>query len=525
YVTVLEALSRQNAIRAVPTRLESSATFAAEAYAALRRKPACVFVSRAPGAANASIGVHTAMQSSRPMVLFVANIPRSMKQREAFQEIDYRMMYGPIAKAVFDVHSFDELASVTARALDLSVSGRPGPVVVAVSRDVLDGRTGEPQIPKLAPKVVAGADPGSIDAIARLLNAAKHPIVLAGEMVAFERAHASLKTFVEASGAGVLAAYRQQDVFPNTHPAWLGQLALNRTEHTEQALDDCDFLLCLGSRLDSVTTDDYAMFRDNQKVAVVYPEPSMFSQWQPDIALAANVAPTLDALIGALRESIPPQRLAWRKSAHDKEVAAAQPGDLTVQGDVNMAEVIATFKERVPNDAVMVADAGTFGRWIQRFYQYDSPDSSLGPVSGAMGYGVPGGIGAAVADGSRQTFVWVGDGGFLMTGQEAATIVQEQLPVIIIVCDNAAWGSILVYEQKRFPGLEFGTMLRSPDFAGLGTSYGMTSFAVTRTEDFAAALDGAMAAKGPALIHLRLDARDVSPFPVEPPAPGAKLGD
>ncbi|MFT5389965.1 MAG: acetolactate synthase-1/2/3 large subunit, partial [Gammaproteobacteria bacterium] len=231
FITVLEALSRQNTIRAVGTRLESSAVFAAEAYSALQRKPACVFVSRAPGATNASIGIHTAMQASRPVVLFIANIPQAVKQREAFQEIDYRLMYAPIAKAVFDVNSFDELAPVTARALDLSVSGRPGPVVVSVSRDILDGPTGEPTIPRATAPVRAGPEASALDAAVSLINQAKRPIIIAGEMVDFENAHRELTQFADNTGVGVMAAYRQQATFSNEHPAWFGQLSLNRSEH------------------------------------------------------------------------------------------------------------------------------------------------------------------------------------------------------------------------------------------------------------------------------------------------------
>lgn len=516
YITVLEALSRQNTIRAIGTRLESSAVFAAEAYASIARKPACVFVSRAPGATNASIGIHTAMQSSRPLVLFVANIPQAMKQREAFQEIDYRLMYAPIAKAVFDVNSFEELSHVTARALDLAVSGRPGPIVVSVSRDILDGPTGAPPIPRPAAPVRAGPDEAGLAAAVSLIDQAAHPVVIAGEMIDFENAHRELQAFAEQTGAGVMAAYRQQDVFSNDHPAWLGQLGLNRSEHGERALEACDLLIAIGTRFDSVTTDDYTMLRDGQKLIMVYPDAAVFSQWQPDVALVAHTRSTLNALT---ERTAPPdaQRLAWRDAAHQAERAFGEPADLAVHGAVNMAGVIEAFKAQVGQEAILVADAGTFGRWIQRFYRYTQPDTSLGPVSGAMGYGVPGGIGAAVAAPNRPVFVWVGDGGFLMTGQEAAVIVQEQLPIKIIVCDNSAWGSILVSEQKRFPGLDYGTILRSPDFTTLGEGYGMTTFRVETTDEFAGALAGAMATPGPALIHLKLDSRDVSPFPATAP--------
>jgi acetolactate synthase-1/2/3 large subunit len=514
YVTVLEALSRvQNKIRSVATRLESSAMFAAETYSAIKRKPACVFVSRAPGASNAVIGVHTAMQASRPLVLFVANIPRNQKGREAFQEIDYLRMFSPVAKAVFDVNSFDELADVTARALDLSVSGRPGPVVCAIAKDILDGVTGDPTIPPAPAPVILGAEPTATEAAAALIREAKHPIILGGEMIPFEGAIQELQDFAEASGAGVMTAYRQQDIFPNEHPAHFGQLTLNRLPFQTEAWDKCDLIINIGCRLDSATTSDYTLIRDDQKMIMAYPDASIFSQWQADVALGANAKPALVALTKALTGFEPPAaRVAWRDDIHAKEVAYAAPGEIEVVGDVDMAQVIATFGEIVPDDAILSADAGTFGRWLHRYYRSNAPFSNFGPISGAMGYGVPGAIGAAVADPDRPVFAWCGDGGFLMTGQEAAAIVQEKLPVTIIVCDNSAWGSILVHQQKRFGDWDFGTRLVSPDFAMLGRGYGMAAFTVTKTSEFAEALRSSMAHNGPALIHIKLDLRDVSPY-------------
>jgi len=259
-VTVLEALSRnQNKIRSVPTRLESSAVFAADAYSAIRKKPACVVCSRAPGATNASIGIHTAMQASRPVVLFITNIPRRMKGREAFQEINYHEMYAPIAKAVIDVNSLDELAGDVARALDISVSGRPGPVVVAISKDILDEKADDPLIPKPAAPVRVGPDPLAVDRAARLIESSKHPIILAGEMVGFESANEELEKFADATGAGVLTAYRQQDSIRADHPSHFGHLSINRLPFQEQALKESDLMIAVGSRLDSVTTADYTM--------------------------------------------------------------------------------------------------------------------------------------------------------------------------------------------------------------------------------------------------------------------------
>jgi acetolactate synthase-1/2/3 large subunit len=512
YVTVLEALSRKpNAIRSIATRLESSAVFAAETYAALARRPACVFVSRAPGATNAAIGIHTAMQASRPLVLFVANIPRGLKQREAFQEIDYQGMYGPVAKAVFDVQSFADIPRVTARALDLAVTGRPGPVVVSISKDVLDGETGEPALPPAYRAPLAGPDPAALEQVVALLDEARHPLILAGEMIAWEGGHAALAALAEASGAGVLGAYRQQDVLDNTHPAWLGQLTLNRTAHIEEAMASCDLLLSLGCRMDSVTTGDYAPLPAGQALVMVHPEPTVFAAWQPRVAMASHTVSVMQALAGRVRAP-DAARLGWRDALHQAEVAGADPAAIAVHGEVNLAQVIRHFQRNVPEDTILISDAGTFGRWLHRFHVHRHPDTSLGPVSGAMGYGVPGGIGAAVAQPGRTAVVWVGDGGFLMTGHEAAVIVQEQLPVKIMVCDNSAWGSILIHQQKRFPGWDFATRLRSPDFATLAKGYGMPAFSVPRTDAFPEALAQAMAVDGPALVHLHLDARDISPY-------------
>ncbi|MBI4184063.1 MAG: thiamine pyrophosphate-binding protein [Proteobacteria bacterium] len=513
FVTVLEALSRvQNKIRSVPIRLESSAAFAADAYSAVRRKPAAVFVSRGPGACNAAIGVHTAMQGSRPMVLFIANIPRPLKGREAFQEIDYQLMYQPIAKAVLEIFSFKEVPDVTARALDLAVSGRPGPVVVTVSKDVLDGETGEPAIPRPAAPVRAGPDAEAVAEAARLIDRARHPIVVAGEMVNFEGANAELAAFAEASGAGVLTAYRQQDAIPNDHPAHFGHLSINRLPFQEKALKECDLIVGMGTRFDSVTTADYTMVRPDQKLVSVYPDAAVLAAWRADVALGSHVKPALKALAAAVAKPSA-ARLAWRDAVHAAEAAFARPGEIEVKGAVDMAKVIAAFNARVPADSVMVSDAGTFGRWVGRYYRFNRPGTNLGPVSGAMGYGVPGGVGAALADPSRPVFVWVGDGGFLMTGHEVATAVQENLPIKVLVCDNNCWGSIIVHQHKRFgDDWDFGTRLKSPDFATLGKGYGVASLAVRRTEEFAPALEEAIAHPGPALLHLHLDIRDVSPY-------------
>lgn len=515
YVTALHAISRnQNRFRAIPTRLESSATFAAEVYARFARKPAAVFVSRAPGACNAAIGVHTAMQSSRPMVLMIANIPRRQKGREAFQEVNYQLMYEPIAKAVFDVATTDKIGEVVARAVDLSMSGRPGPVVVVVSKDLLDEELdGDIHVPKPAAPLRSGPDPQSIAEAAALIDAAERPVLLGGEVANHQGATDAIERFAEASGCGVMMAYREQDLLANDHEASFGTLGLNLLPHQKEAFEGCDLLITVGTRLDSVSTGDYSLVRPDLKHVMIYPEPSAFSQWQPDVAIGSDCAPALDALATALKNKAPAARVAWRDDIHGKDVAFAQPGEIEIEGSVDMAVCIAQFIEMAPKDAILCQDAGTFGRWIQRYYRYNHRNTQAAPTSGAMGYGVPGALGAQVACPNQMVFSWAGDGGFTMTGHEVMVAVQENLPIKFIVCDNSGWGSILVHQNKKYgDDWDFGVRLSSPDFRMLGEGYGMAAFSVSKTDEFADALKGAMAHDGPALIHIHNDLRDVTPF-------------
>jgi len=277
-------------------------------------------------------------------------------------------------------------------------------------------------------------------------------------------------------------------------------------------LKESDLIIAVGSRLDSVSTADFTMLRPDQKLIMIYPEPSAFAQWQADAALGSNVIPAMEAIANALSAPPPPDRIAWRDKVHQAEVDFAKPGEIEIHGDIDMAQVIEHFNKLVPKESVMVSDAGTFGRWITRYYRFNEPNTELSPVSGAMGYGVPGGIGAQVANPDAPVFVWVGDGGFLMTGNECAVIVQEKLPVKLIVCDNNCWGSIMVHQQKTFEGWDFGTRLQSPDFAAIGRGFGMPTWTVAKTEEFAGALEEMMAVDGPAMLHILQDLRDVSPY-------------
>lgn len=514
YLAVLDALREERArLRLVTNRHEGGAAYAAEAYAKISGKPGIVFVTRGPGATNAAIGMHTAAQDSTPLVLFIGQVPTAQRGREAFQEIDYRQMFGAIAKAVVEPTTPAALPAATARALALTVAGRPGPVAVVLPEDVTEGEAGEPTIPPPVRRPVTPADPAAVEEAARLINAASRPLVIAGELVAFEGAHAELEAFVEASGAAVFAAFRRQDTFPNDHPAYLGHLGLGRAPFQHEAWRQCDLVVAAGTRLDAMTTEDFTLLGAEQKLIHIHVDSAVVGRSSPaDVALIADVGPTLRALTEAVKEPPPSERLAWRANHHDALSAFAKEG-ARPQGAVDLADLVKGLEARLPEDHVVTNDAGNFSGWVHRHFLYRRPRSQAGPMVGAMGYAVPAAVGAKLARPEAKVVAFVGDGGFLMTGQELMTAVHERLAITVIVCDNQAYGTILMHQHLR-GGKEgwYGTELTSPDFAALARAFGVPAFSVARTADIAAALDGALAHDGPSLVHVKTDIRDISAF-------------
>ncbi len=512
YLAVLEALRRERArFRLVVTRHESGATFAAEAYGKLARRPAAAFVTRGPGATNAGIGVHTAAQDSTPLLLMVGHVPTSAKGREAFQEIDYHRMYAPIAKAVLEPESAGDVAECTARAVRLAVAGRPGPVVVVLPEDVTEGGAGDSAIPTAPPRLRAAPAPDGVREAARLLAAARHPIVIAGELVAYEDATPALVRFAEASGAGGVSAWRRQDTFPNDHPAYLGHFGIGRAPFQREAWAACDLVIAAGTRLDDITSEEFTLLRADQALVHVHADPAVLARWRADVPLAADTGVTLAALAAAAGGPPDPGRVAWRARLHREFLAYTRPGQVPVRGAVDPARVVEAVSAALPAEAIVVNDAGNFSGWVHRYHRFRLPATQAAPSSGAMGYAVPAAIGAKLAHPGRPVVSFVGDGGFLMTGQELVTAVQEGLPVKIVLGDNGAYGTIAMHQHKRIgPDGLYAVHLRSPDFAAVARGYGAAAFLVERTADFADAFAGALAHPGPALVHVRTDLRDIS---------------
>ncbi len=512
YLAVLEGLRRERArFRLVVTRHESGASFAAEAYAKLARRPAAAFVTRGPGATNAGIGIHTAMQDSTPVLLFVGHVPTHAKGREAFQEIDYHRMYAPIAKAVLEPESGADVAECTARAIRLAVAGRPGPVVVVLPEDVTEAGAGDAPIPAAPPRLRAAPAPEGVREAARLLGQARHPIVIAGEMAAFEDATAALVRLAEASGAGVVTAWRRQDTFPNDHPAYLGHFGIGRAPFQREAWAACDVVIAAGTRLDDITTEEFTLLRPDQRLIHVHPDPAILARSRADVPLAADTGVALLALAEALGGPAPAARVAWRARLHGEYLAFTRPGQVTVRGAVDPARVVEAVTAALPAEAIVVNDAGNFAGWVHRYHRFRQPGTQAAPSSGAMGYGVPAAIGAKLARPDRPVVAFVGDGGFLMTGQELVTAVQEELPVKVVLGDNGAYGTIAMHQHKRIgPDGLFAVHLRSPDFAAVARGYGVAAFLVEKTAEFADAFQAALAHPGPALVHVKTDLRDIS---------------
>ena len=511
FLAVLEGLRRsRNRIRLVNTRHEAAAAFSAEAYGKVAGRPAAVFVSRGPGASNASIGVHTAMENSTPLLLFVGDVPRRVQDREAFQGIDYRRFFGAVAKAVIQPFGPEDVAEATARAWRTAMTGRPGPVVVVLPEDVTEGEGDDAVIPRPPAMVVGAPDPSSVRAAAAAIAAARQPVIVVGEMVAFHHAHAALVRFAERSGAPVLAAFRRQDCFPNDHWSYCGHLGLTREKFIRGLWQTADVVVSAGSRLDDMTTEEFTFVRPDQTVVMLHPDPTASATAGASIGIVSDVGAALDAIVAALPEP-PAARLAETRRVHGLEAAHAGFDRPPSIGAVDMVRVVQAVAEAVPPETMIAIDAGTFASWVYRHYPWRRPFTQVAAEVGAMGVGVPGAIGAALANPSAPIVCFVGDGCFMMTGQELATAVEQHIPVKVVLCDNAAYASILIHQHRRYGADAYhGVTIKSPDFAAVARGYGLPAWTVTATADFAPAFREALAHDGPALIHLITDIRDGS---------------
>ena len=506
YLAVLDALyDVRERFRFIICRQEGGAAYMAEAHGKLTGRPGLAFVTRGPGATNAAIGVHTAAQDSSPMILFVGQVGSDMTDREAFQEIDYRQMYGSVAKWAAQIDRAERIPEYLAHAYRIAMSGRPGPVVLALPEDMLTARAECVDVPRIDPAITA-PDPGQVSAVRDLLARAARPLVLVGGSRWSADACTALRRFVDDSGLPVACAFRHQDLFDNRHESYAGDVGIGINPKLAARVRDADVLLVIGERLGEMTTSGYTLLRvptPAQTLIHVHPGADELGRvYQP--ALAINATP--GAFLAAMAAAPQVAHDEWRAAtlaARAEYLAWQVPRP--VPGDVDMWRIAQWLDANLPADAIITNGAGNYATWMHRLFRYRGFRTQLAPYSGAMGYGVPAAVAAKAAHGNRVVVSWNGDGCFMMNGQELATAVQYGLAVIFVVIDNGMYGTIRMHQEKTYPARISGTELRNPDFAALARAYGAVGESVLHTADFAPAFERALAAAGPTLIHVKID--------------------
>jgi len=504
FLEVLDALRDASGIRLVVCRQEGGAAAMAGAYGRITGRPGVCLVSRAPGATNASSGVHMAYRDSAPLLLVVGLPPREVAGRQAFQELEVEPFFGQMAKWAARVDDPARLPELVGRAFQLATSGRPGPVVLGVPEDVL-----------AAPAEVADARPyravqphpdgADLERLAALLAAARRPLVLAGGAGWTAAASADLRAFAEANALPVAASWRSQDVLDNRSASYAGHAGLGPDPRLAERVRGADLLVAVGSRLGEITTGGYRLLevpRPRQTLVHVHPDTAELGRvYQADLPVNAGVE-RFAAALRALPPVADPPWSAWTAAAREDYLAWTRPPP--GGGRLDLAKVVVALQARLP-DAIVANGAGNFAIWVNRFWRYTVFPSQLGPRGGAMGYGLPAALAAKLACPERPVVAVSGDGDFLMTGQELATAMRHQLPVLVVVVNNGLYGTIRMHQERAHPGRPVGTDLVNPDFAALARAYGAHGEVVERTGDFTPAVERALAAGGPALLELRTD--------------------
>ncbi|ACA20779.1 thiamine pyrophosphate protein TPP binding domain protein [Methylobacterium sp. 4-46] len=511
FLPVLDAL-RDSGIAVTTCRQEGAAAMMAEAHGKATGMPGICFVTRGPGATNASAGLHVAQQDSTPMILFVGQIERRFREREAFQELDYRAVFGPMAKWATEIDDPDRVPEFVARAFATATAGRPGPVVVALPKDMLSEATAAPLAPPFRPVEAA---PGEEDVarLADLVASAERPLLLLGGSRWSEGACAAIARFAEAFDLPVATSYRRSPLFDALHPNYAGDLGLAPNPKLVARARAADLLVLLGGRLGEIPSQGYSLLDvpgPRTRLVHIHAGPEELGRvYQPFLAINASPARTA----AALARLPAPARIPWReetRAAHAEflawgERATPQPGG------VNLGEVIIHLREVLPRDAVLCNGAGNYAAWIHRFYRFRGLASHIAPTSASMGYGVPAAVAMKRLWPQRTVVSINGDGDFLMNGQEFATAVQYRLPLVVIVADNASYGTIRMHQEREFPDRVVATDLVNPDFAAYARAFGGLGWTVERTEDFPAAFREASACGRPAIIHLKIATDAITP--------------
>lgn len=511
FLAVLDALHDTPQVDLVTCRQEGGAAFMACADGTMTGKPGVCFVTRGPGATNASIGVHVAMQDSQPMLLFIGDVDRSMRDREGFQEVDFPAMFAPLAKWATRIEDARRIPEYIARAWNVATSGRPGPVVIALPEDMLLDEVEAVDRPKLAHHS-AGLDPADFTDILDLLRTAERPLAIVGGAGWDVATGAAFNDFARFWGLPVAGAFRRQDAIPNSSPAWAGNLGYGPNPRLVERIKAADLLLVIGARLGEATTDGYTLITPDhpgQTLIHVHPDAAELNRvYWADVAVAADVFEFVAMLTGAEPPDTPRTEGA---QAHAEWLDWSTPKPREGVA-LDLGQCVAAMRGRLgPDQAIICNGAGNFSAWWHRYWHYGPQPAQLAPTAGAMGYGTPAAVAAALRHPEKLAVALAGDGDFLMNGQELATAIQHGANMLVLVIDNGAYGTIRMHQEREFPARLSGTALHNPDFAALGRAYGCWAETVERTQDFAPALDRALAQTGVRLLHLKTDVEFITP--------------
>jgi acetolactate synthase-1/2/3 large subunit len=514
YLPVLDALHDATSIRTIVTRHEGAASNMADAYGKLTGRPGICFVTRGPGATHASNGVHTAKQDSTPMILFVGQIESSFKGREAFQEVDYTQMFGGLAKWATEIDSIERIPEIVSKAFSIAMSGRPGPVVIALPEEVLFGSA---DVADAQPVRITRAAPDSValEEMRELLATAKQPLVIVGGTGWDADSTKALQRFVHANHLPVAASFRRQDLFDNRDPHYVGQLGLGTSPKLLERVKSSDLLLVIGSRLSETVSQGYTLIESpspTQPMIHVHPDPQELNRvYQSTLPILSSLSSFAHA-VAALEPVASNAWKSWTDAARADYLEHSTPPLPHPQlAGVDMGSVVAHLNEVLPDNAVITNGAGNYTVWVHRFYRYRKPATELAPTNGAMGYGLPASIAAKLHDPQQTVICFAGDGCFMMYPQELATAMQYNAPIVVIVVNNGMLATIRMHQEREYPGRVSATELANPDFIALAKSFGAHAERVERSEDFPAAFQRAQKAGVAALIELRVDPRQITP--------------
>ena len=510
YLAVLDALHDAD-IRVTVCRQEGGAAMMADTVGRLTGRPGICFVTRGPGATNASAGIHIAHQDSIPMILFVGQIERGAREREAFQELDYRAVFGTMTKWTTEIDDPARIPEILSRAFHVAMSGRPGPVVIALPEDMLVEMADVKDAPYVKPAATAPAL-SEMAELQKRLWAAKSPVVIAGGTRWNEAAVRSLVRFSERFDLPVAVSFRRQMLFPADHPNFAGDLGIGPNPDLLKRIQNADLILAIGARLGEMPSQGYTLLDipgDGSRLVHVHPDSSELGRvYAPAQAIHADAASFCAALEGLQ----PPNALPWdgaAKAANASFQSWTTPK--AIPGNLQMGEVMLYLRDRLPADAIMTNGAGNYATWLHRFHRFRQFGTQAAPTSGSMGFGLPAAVGAKRAFPEKTVVCFAGDGCFMMHGQEFATAVQYDLPIIVVLIDNGMYGTIRMHQEREYPGRISATKLRNPDFSAYARAFGGHGERVETTAEFAPAFERAMASGKPAILHCLIDPEAITP--------------